>query len=220
MCKKLIYSVSMVVVGFMLALGGVAQAAFDTVGVYDPDDDPHHNQVDQSGMYDSHTGNAGPKNVIDLAAFQALIGPAFDADGGGVVDDESGGLDGQDIIANFGVSGTKSVTISSIGGMIHRSAGVASGNRLPMSGNRHFSKSDAGDFVFDIGPVTGGAPGEAVTYFAGTLVYADHRDVNPQVTATFSGGGPVTAIADMPLGAPSNSRIHFSVLPRLGAKAF
>ncbi|MHC4172639.1 MAG: hypothetical protein ACYST5_06825, partial [Planctomycetota bacterium] len=205
MFKKLIYSVSMVVVGFMLALGGVAQAAFDTVGEYDPDDDPHHNQVDQSGMYDSHTGNAGHENVVDLATFQALIGPAFDADAGGVVDVESGGLDGQDIIANFGVSGTKSITISSTGGTIHRGTGVASGNRLATSGNARFSKSDDGDFVFDIGPFTGGAPGEVVTYFAGTLVYADHRNVNPQVTATFSGGGTVTAIANMPSGALSNS---------------
>jgi len=194
---------------FVLRLGGAVHGDFDTVGVYDPDDEPHHNQVDQSGTYDRYTGNAGPKNVIDLAAFQALIGLAFDADGGGVVDAESGGLDGQDIIANFGVSGTKSVTISSTGGTIHRGTGVASGNRLPTSGNARFSKSDSGDFVFDIGPVTGGAPGEAVTYFAGTLVYADHRDVNPQVTATFSGGGTVTAIADMPLGAPSNSKDTF-----------
>jgi len=206
MCKELICLIS-----FVLAMSGVTQAAFDTVGVYDPDDEPHHNQVDQSGTYDSHTGNAGPDNVIDMAAFQALIGPAFDADGGGVVDAESasGGLDGQDIIANFGVNRTKSLTISSTGGTLHRGSGGNSGNRLPTSGNGRFAKSSAGDFVFDIGAVTGGVSGEVVTHFAGTLVYRDNRDLNPQVTATFSGGGTVTAVADMLMDAPNNSKDTF-----------
>jgi hypothetical protein len=196
---------------FVLGLGGAVYGAFDTVGVYDPDDDPHHNQVDQSGTYDSYTGNTGPKNVIDLAAFQALIGPAFDADAGGVLNSESGSgsMEGQDVIANFGVNKTKSVTISSTSGTFGQGSGQASGNRLPTSGNGRFWKSDTADFVFDIGPVTGGAPDEAITYFAGTLVYADHRNVNPQVTATFSGGGTVTATADMPSGAPSNSQDTF-----------
>jgi len=95
MFRRLIYLVSFVLV---LGLTGAAEATFDTVGVYDPDDGPHHNQVDQNGTYDSHTGNAGPENVIDLATFQALIGPAFNADAGGVADAESasGSMDGQD----------------------------------------------------------------------------------------------------------------------------
>jgi len=206
MPKKLICSFCFI---FVLGLGGAVHGAFDTIEAYDPDDEPHHNQVDQSGTYDSHTGNADPENVIDLTTFQALIGPAFDTGAGGVVDAESGGLDGQDIIANFGVSGTKSVTISSTGGTIHRGTGGNSGNRLPTSGDGRFAKSNNGDFVFDIGPVTGGAPGEAVTYFAGTLLYRDDRDMNPQVTATFSGGGTVTATADMAMGAPSNSKDTF-----------
>jgi len=208
MCKKLIYSVSMVVVGFMLALGGVAQADFDTVGVYDPDDDPHHNQVDQSGVYVSHTGNAGPENVIDLETFQALIGPAFDADAGGVVDAERerGSRDGSAIIANFGISRAKSVTFTDTTGNLTHGSGGSSGNRLPTSGDGRFSNADSPeDWVFDISPVTGGAPGEVVTYFAGTLLYRDNRELNPQVTATFSGGGTVTATADMPMGAPGHS---------------
>ncbi len=210
MCKKLIYLVSSVLVlGLTI---GVAEAAFDTVGVYDPDDDPHHNQVDQSGVYDSHTGNAGPENVIDLATFQALIGPAFDADAGGVVDAESerGSRDGQDIIANFGVSRAKSVTFADTTGNLTRGSGGSDGNRLPTSGNGRFSKAESPpDWVFDISPVTGGVPGEVVTYFAGTLLYRDNRELNPQVTATFSGGGTVTAIADMPMGAPGHSKDTF-----------
>ncbi|MHC4325509.1 MAG: hypothetical protein ACYSUX_14685, partial [Planctomycetota bacterium] len=207
MCKVLFCLIS-----FALAISGVAQAAFDTIGVYDPDDEPHHNQVDQSGTYDSHTGNAGPDNIIDLIAFQALIGPVFDADAGGVVDAESdsGGLDGQDLIANFGISGAKSVTFTNTAGSISRGSGGSSGNRLPTSGNGRFAKgSSTGDFAFDIGPVTGGAPDEVVTHFAGTLLYRDNRDLNPQVTATFSGGGTVTAVADMLMDAPSNSKDTF-----------
>jgi len=208
MCKKLTYSISMVVAGFMLALGGAAQAEFDTVGVYDPDDDPHHNQVDQSGVYANHTGNAGPENVIDLETFQALIGPAFDADAGGVVDAESerGSRDGSAIIANFGLSKTKSVTFTDSTGNLAHGSGGSSGNRLPTSGDGRFSNSASPeDWVFDISPVTGGAPGEVITYFAGTLLYRDNRELNPQVTATFSGGGTVTATADMPMDAPGQS---------------
>ncbi len=207
MCKELFCLIS-----FVLAINGVTQAAYDTIGLYDPDDGPHHNQVDQSGAYDSHTGNAGAENVIDLAAFQALIGPAFDADGGGVlnVESDSGGLDGQDIIANFGISRTKSVTFTNTAGSISHGSGGSSGNRLPTSGNGRFAKgSTTGDFAFDISPVAGGAPDEVVTHFAGTLLYRDNRDLNPQVTATFSGGGTVTAVADMLMNAPSNSKDTF-----------
>jgi len=192
----------------------VTQAAFDTVGVYDPDDGPHNNQVDQSSTYDSHTGNAGPDNVIDLAAFQALIGPAFAADAGGVVSGESpdDSLGSDDIIiANFGVNRTKSVNFAATSGL-SLGSGPSSGNRLPTSGDRRFSKpgGSGSDYVFDISTVTGGAPGEVITYFAGTLLCREnYRDLEPNVTATFSGGGTVTAIADMVLDAPSNSKDTF-----------
>ncbi|HUV63558.1 MAG TPA: discoidin domain-containing protein [Sedimentisphaerales bacterium] len=198
--------------GLVLGLMGAAEAAFDTVGVYDPDDAPHHNQVDQSGAYDSHTGNAGPENVIDLATFQELIGPAFAADAGGVVSGESpdDSLGSDDIvIANFGVNRTKSVSFASISGNLAFGSGASDGNRLPTSGNRRFAKSNTGEFAFDISPVAGGALGEVITYFAGTLLYRDNRDMDPQVTATFSGGGTVTAIADMAMSAPSNSKDTF-----------
>ncbi len=207
MCRrKLVYLVS-----FVLVLGlavGAAEATFDTVGVYDPNDAPHHNQVDQSGTYDSHTGNAGPENVIDLATFQELIGPAFDADAGGVVDaeDARGSKDGSDIIANFGVSRTKSVTFTDTGGNLTHGSGEQSGGRQPTSGNARFGKADSpADWVFDISPITGGVPGEVVTYVAGTVIYRNIRELYPQVIATFSGGGTVTAKADMPMGAPVQS---------------
>jgi len=207
MCRrKLVYLVSFVLV-LGLAVGAV-EATYDTIGVYDPNDGPPHNQVDQSGTYDSHTGNAGPENVIDLATFQELIGPAFDTDAGGVVDaeDASGSTDGQDIIANFGVSRTKSVTFTDISGNLSYGHGESSGGRQPTSGDGRWSKADAPpDWNFDISPVTGGMPGEVVTYVAGTVLYRSIRELYPQVIATFSGGGTVTAKADMPMGAPVQS---------------
>ncbi len=207
MFKKLIHSVSVVVVGFVLALGGVAQATFDAVGVYDPDDDPHHNQVDQSGVYDSHTGDAGPENVIDLATFQALIGPAFDADAGGVVNIETthGSLDGQDIIAKFGA---KSLTISGVSGIINVGSSVKSG-RTPISGRNRLAKSETANFEFDIGPITGGVTGEVVIYFGGSLLDRDAANLAPIVTATFSGGGTVTTVATMSGDPPSSDQDSF-----------
>ncbi|UCC96565.1 MAG: discoidin domain-containing protein [Phycisphaerales bacterium] len=201
MCGKLIYLASFVVATGLI---GAAEAAFETVGVYDPDNEPHHNQVDQSGTYDSHTGDAGPENIVDLATFQALIGPAFDADAGGVVNIETthGSLDGQDIVANFGVGQAKSLTLSGISGIINVGASVKNG-RTPISGLNRLAKSETANFEFDIGPVTGGVPGEAVTYVAGSLLDRDAANLAPVVTATFSGGGTVTATATMSGDGPS-----------------
>ena len=68
----------------VLASAVASQGAFETAGVFDPDDAPHHNQVDQEAVYDGHTGNAGPANVMTLATFQAAIDRAFAQDAGGV----------------------------------------------------------------------------------------------------------------------------------------
>jgi hypothetical protein len=200
-----------ILVCFALAAAGSAEAAFNTVGVYDPNDAPFHNQVDQSGTYESHTGDAGPQNVIDLATFRTLLSLAFPLDAGGVVDIEIGSLEGQNIVAKYGVRATESLTITSTSGTISTGteSGTSDGARLPTSGKRRFSKSDTGDFVFDIGSIAGGVPGEMVTYFAGTLIYRNNRNMNPHVTATFSGGGTVAATADMVDGAPANSKDTF-----------
>ena len=204
-CGGLIYFVCFVLV---LGLSGAAEAVFDTVGVYDPDDEPHHNQVDQSGVYESHTGNAGPENVIDLTMFQEIIGAAFQADVGGVIDIENGDLDGQDLIANFGTSGNKSVTFSGISGIINIGSSVKN-SRTPISGSHRLAKSNTDDFVFDIGPVTGGAQGEVVTYFAGSILDREGSNLAPSVTATFSGGGTVTATAVMDGSLPITDQDAF-----------
>lgn len=184
----------------VLSLSVLAQADFTTVGVYDPDDEPHHNQVDQSGVYASHTGSAGAENVLDLSTFQELIGRAFDSDTGGVVNgdspDDSMGSD-DIVIAHFGINGTKSVSLASGNGNLSFGTGGRSGNRLPLSGDGRFARSSGNDFSFTVGEVIGGEPGEAVTYFAGSLVERDTHDPTPMVTATFSDGSTVTATADM-----------------------
>ncbi len=214
MCKTLTHLVSLVLA---FGLMGVVEAAYDTVGVYDIDDAPHHNQVDQSGTYSSHTGDAGPENVIDLAAFQTLIGPAFNANAGGVVNLENanGSLDGQDIIAKFGVGKAKSLTISSISGIINTGSSVKEG-RTPISGTGRLAKTDTANFLFAIGALKGGQPGEVVTYFAGTLLGRDGANLAPKVTATFSGGGTVTAVATMsgvPLGKDQDTFFGFVAPP-------
>ena len=188
---------------FVLAISGAAQADFDTTGVYDPDDDPYHNQTDQSGTYESHIGDAGPGNVIDLATFQALIGPAFNTNAGGVVDCETGYFDGSELVANYGVGKTKSLTVTSTSGTIASQSGDGSGQWLPISGSVVFLKSQTADFVFDTGAISNGVPGEVVTHFAGTLLDRDGRNIAPSVTATFSGGGTVTAGATMSGEPPS-----------------
>jgi hypothetical protein len=184
----------------VLSLSALARADFRTVGVYDPDDEPHHNQVDQSGVYDSHTGSAGPDNVLDLTTFRELIGRAFEADAGGVIDGEGpdDNLGSDDIvIAHFGTHGTKSVSFEHTGGNLNLGDGGAAGNRLPLSGDHRFSKSGGADFSFNVGEVSGGGPGEVITFFAGSLIERDDRDPAPVVLATFSDGSTVTATADM-----------------------
>ena len=184
----------------VLSLSALTWADFRTVGVYDPDDDPHHNQVDQSGTYGAHTGSAGPENVLDLATFQQLIGPAFAAGTGGVIDGEGpeDALPEDDVVvAHFGTDNGKSVSFTHTSANLNLGSGGAAGNRLPLSGDHRFSKSDDADFIFQIGRVSGGAPGEAVTSFAGSLIERDDRDPAPLVTATFSDGSTVTSLADM-----------------------
>ncbi|MHC4510562.1 MAG: discoidin domain-containing protein, partial [Planctomycetota bacterium] len=123
----------------------------------------------------------------------------------GVVDLESGSLDGQDIIAKFGA---KSLTISGVSGIMNIGSSVKN-NRRPISGSNRLAKSNTDDFALDIGPLTGGAQGEVVTYFAGSLLDREGSNLAPIVTATFSGGGTVTATAVMDGSPPINDQDAF-----------
>jgi hypothetical protein len=205
----------------LLAQVSVCLGDFDTVGLYDPEDAPHHNQVDQSGTYDSHTGNAGPENVLTLADFQALVSKAFDTDAGGVVSGEGpdDSLPADDIIvALFGLSKTKSVAVASTSGNLSLGSGESSGNRLPTSGDHRFAKSGTGNFSFTLDEVTGGEPGERISHFGATLLERDDRDTLPVVTATFTDGSTVTATADMvgDSASPSDKDTFFGFVAPAG----
>lgn len=206
MRSRLFYLISFI---FVLSLSFAARAEFDTVGVYDPTDEPHNNDVDQSGTFVSATGDAGPDNVIDLETFQVLIEPAFDNDAGGVVNGETPGtLDGEDIVANYGINQTKSLIITNNSGHI-KSVGVGNLNRLPTSGNSGFGKDDDNDTLFTIGNINGGTPGEFVTHFGLTVLDRDDRTITPTVTAEFSDGSTVTSTATMDGSQPSNDQDTF-----------
>lgn len=194
--------------GAVLAFAVQTPAAFNTVGEYDPDNAPHNNQVDQSGVYASHEGNAGPENVLDLEVFKGLVAAAYVVDTGGVINIDEGGLEDETIIGEFGASRTKTVPFASTSGILHVGSSVKDGRR-PTSGTHRLAKSNTGDFTFDIGPITGGPLGETITYVAGTLLDRDGTTLNPTVIATFSGGGTVTATAEMTGAAPSNDQDTF-----------
>jgi hypothetical protein len=87
----------------LLFIASAARGSFETVGLYDPNDEPYHNQVGYVGVYESHTGDAGPQNVVDLAVFKPLIGNAFNLNAGSVIDVQSGTMEEQDVVARFGV---------------------------------------------------------------------------------------------------------------------
>ncbi|MBN2181996.1 MAG: discoidin domain-containing protein [Sedimentisphaerales bacterium] len=205
MFRKSVYLIIVVVLGLSIT----ARADFDTVGVYDPTDEPHNNDVDQSGTFVSATGVAGPDNVIDLETFQALIGPAFESDAGGVVNGEAPGtLNGEDILAHYGINKVKTLTITNNSGHI-KSVGEGNLNRLPTSGSSGFGKDNDSDTLFTIGNITGGAPGEVVTYFALTVLDRDDRTITPTVTAEFSDGSTVISTATMDGSQPPNDQDTF-----------
>lgn len=189
-----------------------AQGGFTTVGVYDP---ASANDVDQSATFSSATGGAGAANVLTLAQLQALVGPAFGADMGGVVEFETGGgleAGNGSFVATYGTSGSKTLTIDSgNSGFVH--PGYTGDNRVPVSGTGGEMLSQASpnmDFSFDIGTITGGIPLEGVTHFGLTAIErsgANHGTV--PCTATFSDGSSVTATATISGAAPANDEDTF-----------
>ena len=76
-----------VVLGVFL-MAGVAWGAFDTVGLYDVDDAPYNNNVEQSAVFKE---GVDATYVIDLPTFQDLLAVAYPLDAGGVVNAEAPG---------------------------------------------------------------------------------------------------------------------------------
>ena len=206
MCRKLC-----VVLAFVLVTCGSAAASFDTVGVYDPTDEPYNNDIEQSAVFKEGMDSA---YVIDLQSFRDLLARAYPMDAGGVVNAEPPGQlepDGS-IVAKYGQNLSKSLQLLPPGGKTYDTGGTGSGERQPISGNTRFSYVDQHP-VINIGELSG-EPGEVVTAFAMTVVDRDRSQCTPGgcetiATATFSGGGTVTSAAIMFDGTVSNDQDTF-----------
>ena len=199
---------------WLCATGGAAFAGFVAVGQYDP---PSANDVDQSATPSGGTLNGGAWNVVDLATFQALVGPAFAADSGGVIAFESSGsLDtaspSPSFTATFGASGTKSLQVTS-GNTSFVFPGYFSDGRVPVSGTdgEMLSKdSGSNDFSFNPAVVTGGAPTDLITHFGFTAIDRDGANQGTvTAVATFTNGGTARASATMTGGGASSDEDTF-----------
>ncbi len=206
MCRKLC-----VVLAFVLVTCGSAAASFDTVGVYDPTDEPYNNDIEQSAVFKEGIDS---DYVIDLQSFQDLLARAYPMDAGGVVNAEPPGElepDGS-IVAKYGANLSKSLQLLPPGGKAYNTGGTGSGERQPISGGTRFSYVDQHP-VINIGELSGD-PGEVVTAFAMTVVDRDRPSCTPGgcetfATTTFSGGGTVTSVAIMFDGTVSNDQDTF-----------
>ncbi len=188
-------------------------SAYSTVGVYDPHDAPHNNDVDQNATFSSATGGAGSDNLLDLGAMQSIIADAFNQNAGGVVDFESGSMEGQTVAATYGTAKTKTFRFTNTTGSMTVGTGTnpAPDSRKPISGQYRAAKSTTSNWVFSFDGITGAAPDEKILIFGATLIERDSAATVPMVTATFSDGSTVTATADM-LGdsvSPNNKDTFF-----------
>ena len=212
-----------VVAGF--AVPGWAE--FRTVLVYDPSGD--FNDADQSCAYSHSTGDANSINVITLATMQSLI-LAVDPNFGGVVDFEDydsnyygAGDDnfiGDDIIrAKYGIPVSKKLDIDggprSIG---IRGPGESSDLETPISGA---TNSETGYMIgmgssmgyhFVMGNIVGGAEGEKVVVFGGTILEEIDDPAGIHARAYFSDGSWVEANAGCGDATPNDQDTFFGFI--------
>ncbi len=156
-----------------------------TVGVYD------------ENASQANTVDATAPGSIDLATFTADVATAWASDSGGVLqfdaDTTVTAIDGID--AAYGTSGGKTLRIDSGGGLSWSAGGVGvGGGRTSISGGGRLGRDGANkDFFFDIGPITGGVPGESVLSIGLTVLSRTGRPIDPMdVIATFSDGSTAT----------------------------
>jgi len=192
-------------------MAGVALGAFDTVGVYDVDDAPYNNNVEQSAVFKA---GVDATYVIDLPTFQDLLAGAYPLDAGGVINAEAPGVLEEDgsILAMYGQNLSKSLQILPEPGKAYGTGGTGSGARQPISGETRFSYVDQ-HLIVNIGQLLGD-PGEVVTAFGLTVVDRDRSACTPggcetTATATFSAGGTVTSASIMFDGTVSNDQDSF-----------
>lgn len=175
--------------------------ATSTVGVYDhPTNIP--NQVDQSAVVDSYF-NAGPANVITVSLFTTQMSNAFNADQGGVFnfDNVAANANLTGVSLSYGTSQTKSLTLGHGSGNLFSAittlSEAVSGDQM---GVKNISALDPDfTFVFSSFANNAGAADLGVTRFGFTFLSQGISNAvlygSLQATATFSGGGWVTAKA-------------------------
>jgi hypothetical protein len=200
-----------------------ASASFITVPVIDP---ASVNDVDQSAVYFSSTGSAGPSSVIDLAAFRTSVNSAWNNNMGGVIDFEVrndlnatpvGSLDSAtQISGRYGVNGNlatpKSLQITS-GSGTWVWPGATTNGRTPTSGANSLGKNatDVFDFEILLGSIINGAPNEHVTQFGFTVLERTGTNLGSplSITATFSDGSTALARATLSGSLPANNEDAF-----------
>ena len=173
--------------------------ATTTVGTYDhPTNIP--NQVDQSAVF-LFGNNAGAANVITVSLFTPQMSNAFNADQGGVFnfDNVAANANLTGVSLSYGTSQTKSVTLGHGSGNLFSAittlSEAVSGDQM---GVKNISALDPDfTFVFSSFANNAGAPDVGVTRFGFTFLSQGISNAvlygQLQATATFSGGGWVTA---------------------------
>ena len=201
-----------------------AMAGFICVSDIDP---PSTNNIDQSGVFQSATGAAGPTSILDLNTFRLQMSNAFPFDFGGVIDFEVrndsvgnpvGSLDSPtQIIGRYGASaalasGFKSLTVTSGNGTWHWPGETSSG-RTPISGVNSLGKDGSDIFDFDIliGAIANGLVNERVTSLGFAVLERSGTNLGSPVavTASFSDGSTAVSTATISGAAPGSSEDAF-----------
>ena len=186
-----------------LVVAALPALATTTTGVYD-----HvtviSNQVDQSAGYFSQTGGASPANVVSVGAFTTQVQTSFNADLGGVFNFDNVPVNTNitSLSLSYGASQSKSVTLGqgSPGNLLAVTTTLSeaiSGDQVGVKNITAFNT----DFTFTFSTFANnfGAPDLGVKAFGFTfLSQGISFPVNYgllKATATFSGGGAVTAAA-------------------------
>ena len=197
------FAAATALVGF--AAGANAAVTYNTVGVYDE-------QVNQTNAVDRTASG-------DLNQFKLDVAAAFTLNRGGVINfDLPNGANanalnnGTAIEASYGAAPGKVISITPNVLLNHTSfssltpiSGVAGASRgiIPSVTNQN-------SLTLNVGTITGGEPGEALTQ-VGFTILSRNTTVTTTASVTFSGGGStVTAIA-FPSGTGSNDTfVHFA----------
>ena len=187
----------------LLVASALPAAAVTTTGIYDHPSN-NTNQVDQDAHFFSGTGGANAANVISVGAFTPQVLAAFNSDLGGVFtfDNVPVNANVTTVSLSYGTGQSKSLTLGQ--GSPGTLSSVITILSEPISSDQVGVKNISAvrpdfTFVFSSFANNAGAPDLGVTQFGFTfLSQGIASPVNYgllKATATFSGGGTVTAAA-------------------------